>query len=473
MATSLPGPATAEETPERAGDAAPRGPVAAAVSGVRPSSEAQPRPWCRWTVLVGLLALAVRVLVVLSEPIRLANDSADYQRLAVSIATGHGFGTSHFAPGGGPTALRPPLFPLVVGAVYKVVGTHLVAARLVEAVLGAIGVVLLVVLTWLLWGRAVGLTTGVLAAVFPPQVMATTSLMSEAVALPLEAAALLAAVYYRRTGRMRWAVGSGAALGLLVLDRTSLAVLVVPVGLLLFRHRPSWRRLAPLGALLLAATAVVTPWLVRDRVVLHHWVPVTTQSGYVLSGTYNATSAADPRHPAAWRPANLDPATSAVIRHHPHADEVQLDGLLQSAATRYLTSHPGYFGTVVVQNSLRLFDLQSPAQVRTETTSEYGYSGTWGDLEFLGGIAVLALALAGAVTRQGRRVPVAYLVAPLLLWVSTVVLQAVPRFRAVIDPFLLQLAALALLALVPELRRRLDAAPSLPAGDASPAGSDS
>lgn len=463
MATPLPGPATAADLLDPAATDAPRHPVTASDPTGDEALRVLWAPWCRWTFLVGGLALVVRVLVVLSGPIRLANDSADYQRLALSLAAGHGFGPSHFAPGGGPTALRPPLFPLVVAAVYKVVGTHLVAARLAEAVLGALGVVLLVVLTWLLWGRAVGLATGVLAAVFPPQVMATTSLMSEAVALPLEAAAFVAAVHYRRTGRTSWAAASGAALGLLVLDRPSLAVLVVPLGLLLFRHRPSWRRVAPLGALLLAGVVVVSPWLVRDRLVLHHWVPVTTQSGYVLAGTYNATSAADRRYPAAWRPANLDPSTAALIRHHPRAREVELDGLLQSQATHYLEAHPGYLATVAAHNTLRLFDLESPADVRTETTSEYGYSGTWGDLEFLSGVAVLVLALGGLLTRRGRRVPLSYLVAPLLLWVSTVVLQAVPRFRAVIDPFLLQLAAVALLALLPGLGRWLDGDRAAPA----------
>lgn len=402
---------------------------------------------------MGLFAAVVRIGVVLSQPITLHNDSADYQRLAVSLATGHGFGVSHFAPGGGPTALRPPLFPLVVSGIYDVFGVHLTAARLVEALLGAVFVVLLVVMTWLLLGRTVALVAGVIAAVFPPLVMASTSLMSESVALPLEMAAVLAVVLHRRTGHLRYALASGALLGLLVLTRPSLAILVVPLVALTLRWRPSGRQLAAAGLVVLAGTLVVMPWLIRDRVVMGSWVPVTTQSGYVLSGTYNATSANDPNLRAAWRPANFDPSMDAILTSHPHAGEVKTDALLESAAVHYIEHHPTYVATVAVQNTLRLFDLERLAQTRAATTSEYGYGSGWGTAEAVGGPLLLALALLGLCTRAGRRLPLALYSAPVLLWLSTVVLQAVPRFREVIDPFLVQLAAAALVAAAGALRR--------------------
>ena len=420
-------------------------------------------PWGPATWLVGLLALAVRAGVVLVTHVRLLNDGADYQRLAVSLAHGHGFGASHFAPGGGPTALRPPLYPLFVAGVYKAVGVHLSAARLAGAVLGALAVVLVVVVAWLLWGRTVALVAGVLAAVFPPAVMASTALMSEALAVPLELAALLCALSYRRDPKLGWALASGGLLGLLVLTRPSLAILAVPVVVLLYRRRPTWRRLGVAGLVVVAGAAVVMPWVVRDRVVMGQWVPVTTQSGYVLSGTYNATSAHDPGAPAAWRPANLDPAMDALILGHPRAGELRTDALLQSAALSYLRHHPAYVVTVAVHNTLRLFDVAPLAEVRAATTSEYGYGPVAGTLEAGTGVLVVALALLGLCTRRGRRVPFAVLGAPVLLWWSTVVLQAVPRFRAVVDPFLLMLAAVAVVTAVGVLRGRRGAVPAAPA----------
>ncbi|MDE3085278.1 MAG: acyltransferase family protein [Acidobacteriota bacterium] len=436
--------------------------------GARPTV-AREGPWGPAAWLVGALGLGVRVGVVLVTHVRLLNDSADYQRLAVSLAHGHGFGTSHFAPGGGPTALRPPLYPLFVAGVYKAVGVHLSAARLAGAVLGALAVVLLVVVAWHLWGRTVGLVAGVLAAVFPPAVMASTALMSEALAVPLELAALLCVLSYRRAPHVGWALGSGGLLGLLVLARPSLAVLAVPILVLLYRRRPTWRQLGAAGLVVVAGAAVVTPWLVRDRIVMGSWVPVTTQSGYVLSGTYNATSAHDPHEPAAWRPANLDPAMDGVILGHPGAGELRTDALLQSAAVSYLRHHPTYVVTVVANNTLRLFDVAPLAEVRAATTSEYGYGAVAGTLEAGGGVLVVALALLGLCTRRGRRVPLAVVGAPVLLGAGTVFLQAVPRFRAVIDPFLLMLAAVTVVTVAGALRARWRPVPTLPTALGLPA----
>src|SRR5665213_2611910 len=90
---------------------------------------------------VVILAVAVLVRVawlVANGHLALANDPADYQRLAVSLAGGHGFGTTVVAPGGGPTAFRPPLWPVFLAGLYWLVGGHLLVARAVEVVLGVV-----------------------------------------------------------------------------------------------------------------------------------------------------------------------------------------------------------------------------------------------------------------------------------------------------------------------------------------------
>ena len=187
---------------------------------------------------------------------------------------------------------------------------------------------------------------------------------------------------------------------------------------------------------------------------MHHWVPVTTQGGYVLAGTYNPTSAGDKKAPAAWRPANLDPALAHLIADHPHAGEIQIGNLLEARATRYIADHPAYVAKVAYQNSLRLFDLSGLGFSRVATFEEYGYEAPWGTLEAVSGVAMLVLALIGFGLRRGRRVPAAYLAIPVVLYVSTVALQAVPRFRSEIDPFLLQLSAVTIVTVMGTVRRR-------------------
>src|SRR5205814_345932 len=90
-------------------------------------------------VAILLLALGLRVGVVLAtHSYALAGDAWDYHRTAASIAsTGH-YPTSLDGPAGGPTAFRPPLYPLFLAGVIKVAGDDhvLTAARLAQALLG-------------------------------------------------------------------------------------------------------------------------------------------------------------------------------------------------------------------------------------------------------------------------------------------------------------------------------------------------
>jgi 4-amino-4-deoxy-L-arabinose transferase-like glycosyltransferase len=449
--------------------------------GMLPESEERrlfPLRWALWTALV---ALAVRVLVVLWQPIHLFGDDADYQRLAVSLATGHGWGTSQLAPAGGPTAFRPPLFPLFLAGVYKTVGVHLLAARLAEAAVGALGVAGLAVLTAMLFGRRTGLVVGAVACVLPPLVMASTSLMSESLAIPLEVSCFVAIFMYRRTNRIRWALLSGVSFGLLVLTRPEAVVLGLPLSLLaLPRPASGWRRpcversrvLKALAVLVLGTIVVLAPWELRDRAVMGTWLPLTTQSGFVLAGTYNHTSATVDA--GAWRPANFDPADAALIRRHPLADEVELDRRLSSSAFAYLRAHPAYVATVFYENTRRLLDLSSLSATNYGTYSAYGFGGLWGDAEELSTILVLVLGAIGLWSRRARgptrerTVPLAYWSAPVLLWVTTVVQEAFPRLRALIDPFLVQLCAIGIVAIA---ARVASSFPSVPFSFALASGS--
>ncbi|MGH9137821.1 MAG: hypothetical protein ACRD0G_12350, partial [Acidimicrobiales bacterium] len=79
----------------------------------------------RWLVVAVLgLALLLRIGVVLEnraeyEP---RTDALQFDHLATSISNGDGFGPSPQPPAEGPTALRAPLYPAVLGAVYVVFG---------------------------------------------------------------------------------------------------------------------------------------------------------------------------------------------------------------------------------------------------------------------------------------------------------------------------------------------------------------
>lgn len=396
---------------------------------------------------IGIAALAARVALVIATPhFTLVNDAADYQRLAVSLSSGHGFGISHFAPGGGPTAVRPPAYPMLLAGLYAVVGVHVLAARLLDAALGALAAVLVAVLIGQLGGsRREVVFGGLLAAFVPSMVIASTSVMSEALFVPLLLGVMSCAVAFRAGGKGGWLAACGLLLAGATLTRPIGAVLAVAAALLAFRSWPRTRR-SVLAAAVGALFAIVPcgAWELRDITALHHVIPLTTQDGYFLAGTYNATSAEERAQPGNWIVATEDPSIARLVAAHPHAQEVQLNDVLKTAALDYATTHPGYVATVVANNFLRLFDLTNAAFVRAAVRGEYGYGSPAGTADFVVTLALLALAVVGAFRRGIRGWPAGFWLVPVLLLVVTLPTRANPRFRAPLDPILVVLASAAL-----------------------------
>lgn len=387
-------------------------------------------------------ALAVRVAFVLATPhYRLVNDPADYQRIAVSLATGHGFGPSG-AAGAGPSAFRPPLYPGFL-AVLHLLGGHVETARLAQAVAGAVSVALLGVLATQLLGRRVATAACWIAALYVPLILDGAALLSESIAVPLELATVCAALHLRHARRRGvWLVAIGAAAGLGILNRPNTALLLVPLGLLVAPVAGPRRAVASVAIVLAVAGAATVPWLVRDERAFHRFVPLTTQTGLVMAGTYNPVSATDRHHPAAFRPANLVPSYVASLRAEPVVGEVAIEHRLRSLSLAYIDHHPLYPLWVAGWNTIRLFDLTGPAWARLAAAA-IGFGPLLADTALYVYYVVGVAALLGIAFGRPSRVPPAVWLVPVAVVVSTVFLQGETRMRAGVEPFVILLAAMA------------------------------
>ena len=403
--------------------------------------------------LIGLIALVVRLAAIAATPdLPLAADPMDYDRHARTIAaTGHYPGTTTAAPEG-PSAIRPPAFPYLLGAVYAVTGDSIVAGRVLQAVLGALIAVLVALVALELFGRGPALVAGLLTAVFPPLVIDGMTLLSEPLFVALELAAVLAILYLRKTHRIEWAAVAGAATGAAALTRpNALAILIVLAlgargGAAAGRLR-SWR--AP-AAVVACALLVIAPWTIRNADEFDSFIPVSTQDGYTLAGTYNATSRATD---GLWLPPNVDPAVRSLLERSSELDEAGLNAELRSAARRFALDHPTYVVSVAVHNLPRLFNVGGRAYQRDVAVLDHGLPPGWGAVMTWTLLPVLVLAAIGLTTPEARRAPRWFWVLPLLL-LGTVFVLAANRHRAAIDPFLLIAAALGILALHTRIRGR-------------------
>ncbi len=396
------------------------------------------------------LALLLRVLlVVLSPHFVPKTDAADYDRMAVSLAQHGTFPGSLITRGA--TAFRPPLFPAALAAVYKPVGvgvaaTRWEAGRLLEAAFGAIAVGLVGLLALRLWGRRAGLVAAAIAAVFPPLVLVGSSLMSESLFIPLVLAAVLSALKSREaTHRLRWAVLAGLLVGLGALARGNGVLLVIPTAFLVWSERPRLRRssLKAPALVVLAMLVTLAPWSVRNALQFHQFVPITTETGYATDGTYNALAAHRSDFPALWGVPVAD--IERIVAQHPGINEAQLSDRLNSLAAHYVEAHPAYVLKVLWWSSLRVLNLTGAHY--EHWAAQFESYPPW-----LAGVSVYAfwvvglVALGGVLTAAARRVPLALWCCPAVILLPAVFLQGATRYRSPADPFVILLAALALLA---------------------------
>jgi 4-amino-4-deoxy-L-arabinose transferase-like glycosyltransferase len=388
------------------------------------------------------------------------NDAYDYHRHAVSIAAGDGYPDSEYGSGVGPTALRPPAYPVALGAVYAVSGDSVTAGRVLGAFLGALSAALIFFISAPLWGRKVAILAASIFAIYPPLVHLPLELFSENLFIPLTLAAVLCAVRYRSSAQMRWAAATGVACGLALLTRNVGLALLVPLLLAVwFGGTIAGRRLAAPAVALACVLVVVFPWTLRNLAEFDRVIPIAASSGVTLAGTYNDEAGDDDVHPAGWR----NPSTVAEfdsIFAQPRVDEATLDSQLRSRALDYAGDHPGYVVEASWENLKRLFLLEGGSVVadgREVTISGIGNTSTVDEqigLAIVVALALIGLAAAGAAgplsRRSGvlvRRVPWFVWLLPALILITSLPLGGLPRYRLAIDPFLAMFAALGLVAM--------------------------
>jgi 4-amino-4-deoxy-L-arabinose transferase-like glycosyltransferase len=435
--------------PEAAPHAVP--PAGAAASEV-PTARGRGRWWV-WAAAVLILAaaFAIRIAYVDATPgFKIAHDALDYDGAAVSIAqVGHYPDTLAY---GRPTAFRPPVYPYMLAGVYKLAGVEraaapdrVIVARRMQVVIGTVLVAMIGLLAAQLWGSVVALVAMGLAAVYVPLVTMSGTLMSEPLFCVFMLGALSAAIAHRRSRhRYRWALLAGLLTGLAILTRANGLILLLPLVLAVWDLRPRWslRALAPPVALVVLAVLVVSPWTIRNARTLHAFVPVSTQLGSALAGTYNDEARTDPEHPGSWRSLRRVPSYADLFGRVRETNEAVLERQIRRRALRYAFDHPGYVAQVAFWTTVRGFDLDGLDWSR-HTASTVSIDEKWADRGVYCFWLFAVLALFGAFTRAARRAP----------WFVFLVIET-PRYRTPIDPFIVVLAALALVAAGRRVARR-------------------
>ena len=426
------------------------------------------RHW--WLVLaVCGVAFVSRLSIWWLQGWRLDQDLDAYLEIARNLAVGDGFSMGqppHL------TAYRPPLYPLLIAALFACGGTT-ATLGLMQIVLGTVTAGLtLRVGQRLQLGSASWLAAGGVA--IDPLLLQYTSLpMTETLCAVLVAVwcwVLLEFPVCERVGGMSGSVDPihrnhatgpllhGVCFGLVCLCRPGfLAAVGLACAWMVATIATKWRsgwtcptyrcRLCAALWSLIGLTSVLTPWVVRNALVIGTATPATTHGGYTLLLANN---------PVFYREVVMQPwgtvwqgdslqrwqtelegeLAAAGIRPD---DEVSRDRWMYRRAWSHIRAEPVVFCRACLWRGLRFWDL-APWKIPT------GYSKfLFGGTAFYYGLLTCGM-LIGLVRLSAVewRTWSVLLLLPLTLWLTHLVYWTDMRMRAPVIPILALLAARAL-----------------------------
>ena len=247
----------------------------------------------RSVLLVMLVATGLRLAAALAQGAFMSAPTGDerlFDPIARHLAAGEGYSIDAIHA----TAIRPPVYPTVLAAVYAVTGGSQVAGRLVNVFIGGSIVALVVLVATGYFGRTAGLLAGAVAALYPPWIEQSSKLLSDSLYLWL---VLILLLQLQRAdaepeNRRRWLV-AGLVLGACILTRSEavLLIAILPLGVLLASGWRGWGQRAAMG-LALPALLLVTPWVLRNRAAIGSPV-LASNLGQALWGVYQPQNFGD------------------------------------------------------------------------------------------------------------------------------------------------------------------------------------
>lgn len=382
------------------------------------------------------------------------SDSLEYHQVARNLAT-----LGRFAIGNDPvrpTAILPPVMPLLTSLAYRVVGPSYFAGILLQCALGALVPLAVVRLGTDLYDRRIGRAAGWLSVFHPILVAFSGYLLTEASFTLMLTLAVIASVEWSLHPTMRRAFATGLFWGLAILTRPT--VLLFPLIIAFWGWVALRRRIAIrpyLGhALLIAAGAVILilPWTIRNATVMHAFVPITTGSGTALF---------DSNNPIKWNDTTRGGGAVQVLEMEPYASkirglgEIETDKVLRAEAIEFLRGHVGEWPEMAAAKLSRFWRFRNEDGIWATRGSPLVRLVRRVDPLLIWSVVVIPLAIWGlARSLRGPRGWTRFLLLILILYFSALaaVFWGGLRPRVPIEPFVALLATAGFYDLVPRIR---------------------
>ena len=382
-----------------------------------------------WYVL--LLATLARLVTAafcfhLSPIPPLASWGYESIAIAQSIHDLHGFSSPFFVPSG-PTAILPPLYPLLLALAIAIFGSGVVAATVIIAVQIALSLLTILIVMFVArthFGVRTANIAGFLCAICPPVFFQSLFIWDTTLSALLLIAGVALAPLLTWTRAQSAAAGATLALAALL----NPALLPPLLGVLAWS---AWRSRKVPWLALAAFPIILSPWPIRNAVVMHSFIPLRSNFGFEL------WAGNQPGHNGQFTRYETPIYNSAELQQYLSQGEVAYMRDKGAVAKAYIAAHPGEYARWCGRRILQFW----------AGTSGYAPAPATPSLSILGigGLAIL----------WRRRQLFSLFAFPLALFpLIYYITHAEPRFLSVVAPILAVPAAHACEALLALLAPR-------------------
>lgn len=296
------------------------------------------------------IAIALRVAAALLVIGRIpGGDAANYPILAEHVRAGQGLWLFDPYMGEVVRGLYPPLYPVLLAGWSGIAGLSTASLSVLSLIVDGAAAVAVARLGAAIGRPAAGRAAGWLYLIWPATLFSAPLAQKEGLcALLIVSLALQWIAAARDPSRVRIAA-IGLLAGLLALTQPGEAPLAALFGLAIISFA-GWRRVLRIGVPAAGVAALVmAPWWVRNAVVFHRFVPLTSAGGYGLwiGNNPGATGNWMPP-PAAWR----------------GLPEIAFGTHAAAVARAWIVAHPIDFARLSVTKALRTLGVAQAGLVR-------------------------------------------------------------------------------------------------------------
>lgn len=308
-------------------------------------------PSNRWLLALLVLGLVLRVgFDLATRHARLLGDEVNYDQIAWNVATGHGFSEGTGTEIRQPTARIGPGYVLLVAAAHRLAGHRKLPILLIQALIDTLSIAVV----WRIGRRifassVLALGGALIYTVYPPFILMAGHVATETYSIATLLLGIHFGLEWAEDGRWRSLAASGIAIGLCALSKPQMAVVAV---LIVLAGRPKWWSLESLSAAVAQAaivTVVLSPWIVRNALTFHAFIPGATQGGVTFWG---GTGPANGRVIGGLVEPGVPPHVLEAIRGR---SELERDRWFYAEGLRVVHAAPMRYAGLVLRKFVRLW----------------------------------------------------------------------------------------------------------------------